>query len=136
MSAIQIKTIDHVVIRARDIGALQVFYCDVLGCVPEREEKELGLLQLRAGDALIDLVAVDSKLGRMGGAAPAREGHNMDHLCLRLVEFDGQAITRWLEDKGVEPGEVVTRNGAEGQGPSIYIEDPEGNTIELKGSAD
>jgi catechol 2,3-dioxygenase-like lactoylglutathione lyase family enzyme len=130
---IRLKGIDHVVLRIRDEAAMLRFYRDVLGCRLERRLDELGLIQLRAGDALIDLVPVDGELGRMGGAAPEREGRNMDHICLRVEPFEAEALARHLETAGIEPGEVKRRYGAEGFGPSIYIEDPEGNVVELKG---
>jgi hypothetical protein len=91
------------------------------------------LTQLRAGRSLIDLVTVDGKLGREGGGAPGREGRNMDHLCLRLDPFDGEAIREYLASKKIPAGEISSRYGAEGEGPSIYINDPEGNMVELKG---
>jgi glyoxylase I family protein len=125
---IRIKSLDHVVIRAADSAALTAFYCDVLGCTVERTSApETGLTQLRAGAALIDIVAVDSKLGRAGGAAPRSEGRNMDHFCVLLKQFDEAAI------RSASP--LQQRYGAQGYGPSIYIEDPEGNTVELKGPA-
>ena len=134
---IRIRGLDHVVIRARDANAMVEFYCDVLGCVVERRTSpELGLIQLRAGVSLIDVLAVDSELGRMGGAAPGIEGRNMDHFCLRLESFDEEAIREHLERCGVIGSELETRYGAEGNGPSIYVEDPEGNTVELKGPPD
>ena len=64
MSAIEIRGIDHVVLRVTDVSASLRFYCDVLGCREERRLDELGLIQLRAGAALIDLVPIDSPLGR------------------------------------------------------------------------
>lgn len=133
MTAIAVRGIDHVVIRAADAGVMIAFYRDVLGCTLERRVEDLGLVQLRAGAALIDLVEVAGTLGRMGGAAPGAGGRNMDHLCLRLESFDVEAIRAQLEGHGVEVGEVASRYGADGQGPSLYIRDPEGNTIELKG---
>jgi glyoxylase I family protein len=132
----QLQQIDHVVLRVRDSAAMQAFYCDVLGCRVERRQDEIGLLQLRAGHSLIDLVAVDGKLGRLGGAAPGAEGHNMDHLCLRVEPFDRQALLDHLNAHGVQVGEFGTRYGAQGQGPSQYLHDPEGNTVELKGPPD
>jgi len=129
----RILGLDHLVLRVRDVARVKAFYCDVLGCTPERDREDLGLYQLRAGRALIDLVDVAGTLGQAGGAAPGREGRNLDHLCLRIDPFDSAAIRAHLIRHGVEPGEVVSRYGAEGEGPSIYIEDPEGNTVELKG---
>ncbi|MEZ0470538.1 VOC family protein [Luteimonas salinilitoris] len=128
--------IDHIVLRVRDIARMQAFYCDVLGCTVENRQEEIGLLQLRAGDALIDLVDIDGKLGRIGGAAPGSEGRNMDHLCLRVDPFDRAAIVAHLQAHGVEIGEFGSRYGAEGEGPSQYLLDPEGNAVELKGPPD
>lgn len=130
---IQIREIDHVVLRVSDLQAMLKFYCEVLGCTIEREQIEIGLIQLRAGRSLIDLVPVDGRLGRAGGAAPGREGRNMDHLCLRIDPFDAAAINAHLQQHGIESEEVASRYGAEGEGPSIYVADPEGNTVELKG---
>src|SRR3546814_18335654 len=48
--------LDQVVLRVRDVAAMQAFYCDVLGCTVEKRQEAIGLLQLRAGDSLIDLV--------------------------------------------------------------------------------
>ena len=90
-------------------------------------------MQLRAGRSLVDLVDVAGKLGRAGGAPPGRDGRNMDHLCLRVDPFDADAIAAHLRAHGVTPGEVDSRYGAEGEGPSMYISDPEGNAVELKG---
>ena len=129
----QLQQIDHVVLRVRDGAAMQAFYCDVLGCSVERRQDGIGLIQLRAGQALIDLVPVDGKLGRMGGAAPGAEGRNMDHLCLRAEPFDREAIVAHLETHGVRVGDFGVRYGAEGEGPSQYLFDPEDNLVELKG---
>jgi glyoxylase I family protein len=130
---IRILDIDHVVLRVRDMAVMQRFYCDVLGCGVECVLADLDMIQLRAGRALIDLVDVAGELGRLGGAAPGKEGRNMDHFCVRVEPFDAEAILRHLRAHGVEPGEVVQRSGAEGTGPSIYLDDPEGNMVELKG---
>lgn len=134
---IRIKTLDHVVIRARDAESMIGFYCGVLGCVVERRSSpEFGLIQLRAGDSLIDIVAVDSEIGRKGGAAPGKQGRNMDHFCVRVEPFKEEAIRAHLTQYGVVGSKLETRYGAEGNGPSIYIQDPEGNTVELKGPPD
>jgi glyoxylase I family protein len=130
---IAIQGIDHVVLRVRDVPAVQRFYCEALGCTVEKIQAAIGLTQLRAGHSLIDLVDVAGVLGREGGAAPGKEGRNMDHLCLRVEPFDAARIGAHLQSHGVAPGEVVSRFGAEGEGPSMYIADPEGNVVELKG---
>jgi len=130
---IRIRDIDHLVLRVADVEAMIRFYRDVLGCPIERRRDDLGLVQLRAGRAMIDLVPVMGSLGRAGGAAPGAEGRNVDHFCLRVDPFDESAIRRQLEAAGIVVGETISRFGAEGEGPSIYIADPEGNTVELKG---
>jgi glyoxylase I family protein len=128
-----IRGLDHVVLRVRDVARAERFYCDVIGCSLERRQERIGLIQLRAGSALIDLVDLNGEIGRAGGPAPGRDGHNLDHFCLRVDPFDGSAITAHLRRHGVEPGDVVQRFGADGEGPSIYLQDPEGNRVELKG---
>ena len=133
VNPIRVRDIDHVVLRVVDLEKMLSFYCGVLGCSVERREDEIGLVQLRAGGSLIDLVPIGGKLGSAGGAAPGREGRNLDHFCLRLDTFDEKSIRAFLTGHDVSAGEVVSRYGAEGQGPSIYLEDPEGNTVELKG---
>ncbi|WP_237055306.1 VOC family protein [Microbulbifer sediminum] len=130
----RIQRIDHIVLRVSDLDAMLAFYIDVLGCSLEREELQIGLHQLRAGNSLIDLVPVDSELGRAGGAAPGHEGRNMDHLCLHIEPFHAPSLIRYLRARNIEAGPVASRYGAGGRGPSIYIHDPEGNVVELKGS--
>ena len=134
MTAIEIAELDHVVLRVADVARSLRFYCDVLGCREERRIEALGLVQLRAGRHLIDLVDVGAPLGRAGGAAPGREGRNVDHVALLLTGFDAAAIAAHLRAHGVEPGEVAERYGSRGQGPSMYINDPDGNVVELKGA--
>ena len=133
MDAIRVLGIDHVVLRIGDLERSLRFYRDVLGCAVERRLDALGLVQLRAGAALIDLVPVESPLGRAGGGRPAADGRNVDHVALRIERFDPEALRAHLEAHGVAPGDVGRRYGAEGDGPSMYIRDPDGNTIELKG---
>lgn len=130
---IRIREIDHLVLRIIDLDAMLHFYCEVLGCSVERRVDSIGLIQLRAGRSMIDLVPVDGKLGREGGAAPAKGGRNLDHLCLRVDPFDETAIRAHLDQFGIKAGDVQSRFGAEGAGPSIYVDDPEGNVVELKG---
>ncbi len=131
---IRIKNLDHVVLRSPDADRLVGFYCNVLGCTVERRSSpEFGMVQLRAGAALIDIVAVDSELGRMGGAAPGKDGRNMDHFCVRVDPFEEDAIREDLAQHSVVGSKLETRYGADGSGPSIYIQDPDVILIELKG---
>lgn len=125
----QIQELDHVVLRVADINRARTFYEQVLGCTLERELPEFGLYQMRAGRQLIDLVPVGSKLG---GELPVAEPHNLDHFCLTISPFDDAALRSHLDQFGITASETGERYGAGGYGPSIYIEDPDGNTIELK----
>jgi glyoxylase I family protein len=133
---IHLRDIDHLVLRVIDLERMLGFYCGVLGCTVDRRQDAIGLVQLRAGRALLDLVPVDGQLGRAGGAPPGREGRNLDHFCFRVEPFDEAAIRQHLQAHGVPAGPLASRNGAEGEGPSIYITDPEGNVVELKGPPD
>ncbi len=130
---LKLQGLDHLVLRVVDLDAMLRFYVDTLGCSVERRQDEIGLVQLRAGRSLIDLVPVGGKLGRMGGAAPGAEGRNLDHFCLRVEPFDETDIRAHLAARGVAAGNTESRYGAEGEGPSIYLSDPEGNVVELKG---
>ena len=130
---IRIERIDHLVLRTTRLDALVEFYCSVLGCTVERTlPPEVGLVQLRAGDALIDLVDVDSELGRAGGGPPLDQARNVDHFCLYIGTIEERALRDWLARHGVESGPLERRYGATGFGPSLYIRDPDGNTVELK----
>ncbi|MDQ8754744.1 VOC family protein [Sphingosinicella sp. LHD-64] len=129
---INLRDIDHVVLRVVDLDRVASFYIDVLGARWEKRQEAVGLYQLRAGNSLIDLVPVDGKLGRMGGAAPGPEGRNVDHICFRVLPWDGEAVLAHLKSHGIE-SEIVSRYGADGVGPSVYLSDPEGNNLELKG---
>jgi catechol 2,3-dioxygenase-like lactoylglutathione lyase family enzyme len=125
--------LDHVVLRVRDLDAALGFYVGVLGCTEERRLDALGLVQLRAGASLIDLVPVDSPLGKHGGGAPDPAAKNVDHFCLRIEPFDADALAAHLRAHGALPGDVGERYGADGTGPSMYVRDPDGNVVELKG---
>ncbi len=138
MSAIVIRAIDHVVLRVSDLSRSVRFYCDVLGCTEERRIDEAGLVQLRAGAGLIDLIDATGPLGQLhgpGGPPAAGAARNMDHFALFLAEFDAFAIRARLREHGIDAGEVEERYGARGMGPSMYIRDPDGNVVELKGPA-
>jgi len=129
---IHIREIDHVVIRATNVEQMTRFYCDVLGCSLEKEQRDLGLTQLRAGRSLIDLLQVGAKLDHVENGVPGT-GRNMDHVCLRIEPFDAGALRAHLTEHGTQVGEPAQRYGADGFGPSLYLFDPEGNMVELKG---
>ena len=131
--AIRVLGIDHLVLRTADPARLIDFYTSVLGCTVERRRDELGLVHLRAGRSMIDLVDVAGPLGRAGGAAPGSDARNLDHFALRIESFDADAIRAQLTAAGLTASQVMSNFGAEGDGPSIYTRDPDGNTIELKG---
>lgn len=127
---IRIRGLDHVVLRVQELEVMLRFYCDVLGCSEERRVESASLVQLRAGDGLIDLICRPSRDRERSSESVDR---NMDHFCVRLDNFDIEKIRRYLQEHGVPAGEVARRYGAEGSGPSLYIHDPEGNVVELKG---
>ena len=133
--AINVMGIDHLVLRVRDVPASLKFYCDVLGCEIERNVESIGLIQLRAGRSLIDLVDVAGELGQKGGGAAGRKKRNLDHFALRIETFDEDEVRKWLAKHDIDAGDAKKRYGAEGSGPSFYIEDPDGNVVELKGPA-
>jgi glyoxylase I family protein len=130
-----IRDLDHIVLRVIDLPAMVRFYCDALGCHVERELGPQGLVQLRAGRSLIDLLAAGGPLDRADSGAPGA-GRNLDHLCLRVEPFDADALRVHLSAHGARPGEPAVRYGADGYGHSIYLFDPEGNMVELKGPPD
>jgi catechol 2,3-dioxygenase-like lactoylglutathione lyase family enzyme len=131
---INITHIDHVVIRVTDMDRMIAFYRDVLGCKLERGPGDNGLAQLRAGLSLIDLVDANGPLGKQGGQLPDHSVPNMDHVCFQVSPWDPELVLQHLRDNKVDAGDVDTRYGASGMGPSIYLQDPEGNTVELKGA--
>ena len=128
------KGLDHIVLRAKDIDRMLGFYRDVLGLPIAKHNKPLGLWHLKAGSSMIDLVDMFGPLGKAGGLTPG-EARNVDRLALKIEPFDETAILAYLDSKGVNAEPAKTRFGADGDGPSIYLSDPEGNGVELKGMA-
>jgi len=122
--------LDHIVLRTADADAMVAFYRDVLGCAVEKLQPDFKLTQLRAGSALIDIVETEV------AAAPGDDARNMDHFCLAIRPWDEAALLAHLKSHGIAAGEVGRRYGAEGYGPSIYLQDPEGNSVELKGPSE
>ncbi|HTZ72087.1 MAG TPA: VOC family protein [Acetobacteraceae bacterium] len=133
MPPFSLRKIDHVVLRVRDLPTSLHFYLAGLGCTMEKEQATIGLYQVRAGDSLIDLVPVDEFLGRKGGAGPGKKGRNLDHFAIQVAPFDEAALRAYFAEIGVPAEEFGQRYGAEGEGPSLYIRDPDGNLVELKG---
>ena len=104
------------------------FYCSVLGCSLEKRSTAVaGLIHLRAGDSLIDIMAASHESEEGGSVA-----RNMDHLCIQVEPFSEAGISEHLTRHGVEVGKFERRYGADGDGLSVYIRDPEGNEVELK----
>lgn len=131
-----VERIDHVVLRVRELARSEAFYGQVLGCAVVRRREHLGLVHLRAGTSMIDLISLDGALGCHGGSGPGSEGRNVDHLCLRVEPFDETALVAHLAAHGVPVlGPAEVNFGAEGDGLSLYFKDPDGNTVELKGPA-
>ena len=130
---IELQGLDHVVLRTTRLDAMLHFYCEILGCQLERSLPPAeGLIQLRAGAALIDLVTVDSALGRLGGGPPTQDGRNVDHICLTIAPRPQAALLKYFDRHGIEHSEFEERYGTQGIGPSLYVNDPEGNVVELK----
>jgi len=125
--------LDHVVLRVRDLARALAFYTGALDGRVERRLDALGLVQVRLGRSLVDLVPIDGPLGKLGGAAPADTGRNLEHFCLRIEPFDEAALRAHLAAHGLSASEVGVRYGADGNGLSLYVRDPDGNSVELKG---
>lgn len=123
-SPIAVAELDHVVLRCRDQERMLAFYTQVLGLAEERRLDGIGLVQLRAGRSMVDLVP---------GQPGSFESANVDHVCLMLAPVSMDAVVQYLSAHGIDViGEPTTRYGATGNGPSVYVRDPEGNVIELK----
>jgi catechol 2,3-dioxygenase-like lactoylglutathione lyase family enzyme len=123
-SPIRVTELDHVVLRCRDQARMLAFYTDVLGLAEERRLEALGLVQLRAGRSMVDLVP---------GEPAGYEGANVDHVCLMIAPIGMESLVGFLAERGVETiGEPMVRYGATGYGLSVYCRDPEGNVVELK----
>ncbi len=132
----EIQRIDHVVLRVQDLPRALRFYRDVLGCTVARERPSLGMVHLQAGASMIDLVDIAGPLGAPGGPAAGARGRNLEHLCLRVEPFDVEHLRAHLQMHGVAlTGKPESNFGAEGEGLSVYLHDPDGNGVELKGPA-
>lgn len=127
-----LEGIDHVVLLVRNMAEAQHFYEQVLGCTVDRALPAFGMLQLRAGASLIDLIDIGSAEGEWD-RTEVEGGRNMDHVCISTGPCDEAAMRAHLARHGVSIVEEGIRYGAKGDGMSFYIRDPSGNQIELKG---
>ena len=124
----RILRLDHVVLRVEDLDRAEAFYRSLLGATVERRiEKPIVLVQLRIGESILDLVPGRVRSGGEG------VGDNMEHFCMRVDPFDPDAITAHVLACGGHPEPKRELYGADGFGWSIYLRDPEGNRVELKG---
>ncbi len=132
----QLRQLDHVVLRTTNVDAMLEFYAS-LGCEVVRASEKLGMHQLRAGASMIDIVDASGALGKQRGGPPASDGRNMDHFALCIEPFDAGALKEFFDNRGTDFVELpMPLYGAEGFGPSCYVTDPDGNTVELKGPPD
>lgn len=136
MAGFQVQRLDHIVLRVRHFERSLAFYQQVLGCTISRERPDLGLVHLRLGASMLDLIRLDGPLGLRGGDGLHPNNHNLDHLCVRIEPFDEVSLLAFLASHQVEVlGPASINYGAEGEGWSVYIKDPDGNVVELKGPA-
>lgn len=136
MHPFSIHHIDHIVLRVADLQRSIDFYRQVFGAEVVRHNEPLGLVHLRAGTSMIDLVDLQGELGRKGGGAAEARKRNVDHFCLRVEPFDEAALVAHLQSFGLTVEKAARRFGAEGYGLSLYCFDPDGNQVELKGPSE
>lgn len=126
-----ITGIDHVVLRVSDMSAMKAFYCDVLGCTVVREVSRLGLVHLQAGNAMIDLI--EKRDSRPWITGPSAATSSLHHLCFSISNPNLESVRDNLRQAGLDVGPIATRFGASGAAAAFYLDDPENNTIELRG---
>jgi len=121
--AVRVTSFDHLVLNVSDTERSLAFYCDELGLSPVRVEEwrrqEVFFPSVRVDDTtIIDLVAM------------ARSGENADHFCLVVEPQDFDELKRSGRFEVVDGPD--RRYGARGDGTSLYVRDPDGNTVELR----
>jgi len=123
ISPVHVVGFDHVVLNVVDLERSLAFYCDGLGLTPERVD------EWRRGNAPFPSARVSATTVIDFVAAP-RTGENANHVCLVIEPTDFDAL------KATGRFDVVdgpaTRWGARGNATSLYIRDPDGNTVELR----
>ena len=123
----QLQRLDHLALRTSNVERLVSFY-ELLGCTVVREIESMKMIQLRSGASMIDIIGTDE----LDGADPA--GRNLDHFALRIEPFDESDILAFCAEHQIEAQTMAQPLlGADGYGPAIYIRDPDGNRVELKG---
>jgi glyoxylase I family protein len=127
-TGLQVVGIDHVALNVADLERMTAFYRDVLGCEEDLRQESVGLVHLRAGSVLIDLIDQTGPLG----ALVEGEGRNLNHFCLQVADFDADAARSALSLRGVDVCEVRERHGSDGKARTLYLRDPEGNGVELR----
>jgi catechol 2,3-dioxygenase-like lactoylglutathione lyase family enzyme len=120
---LRVVALDHVVLNVADVERSLAFYCDELGLAPERVE------EWRRGEVFFPSVRVDERTIIDLLAAP-RTGQNTDHVCLVVEPIDLAAVAASGRFEVVDG--PATRFGARGDGTSLYVKDPDGNTVELR----
>lgn len=123
MHDLHVTGLDHVVLNVADVERSLAFYCDELGLEPVRVE------EWRRGEAPFPSVRVDAGT-ILDLLAAARTGVNADHLCLVVEPLDLAALS--ASGRFVVLDGPATRFGARGNGTSLYVQDPDGNTVELR----
>ena len=118
---LRITGLDHIVLVCGDVEASITFYCEELGLEPERVD------EWRRGDAPFPSARIDPRtvIDLFGGG---RDGRNLDHLCLT---FEGATLDE-LSARFPDGRRGDHLFGAQGYADSLYIHDPDGNTVELR----
>jgi catechol 2,3-dioxygenase-like lactoylglutathione lyase family enzyme len=119
----RITGLDHIVLNVVDVERSLAFYGDLLGLAPVRVDA------WRRGEAPFPSVRVSDSVIIDLFPAPRGEA-NLDHFCLVVEPTDLEAVAASGAFEVVSgPGR---RFGARGDGTSLYVKDPDGNTVELR----
>jgi catechol 2,3-dioxygenase-like lactoylglutathione lyase family enzyme len=118
---VSVKGLDHVVFNSTDIERSLEWYRDVLGL------EAMNVDAWRRGDVFFPSVRVNEQT--IIDLFPAeRSGENVNHICLEIADTDLDALAAEFPDSHRVDGNF----GAQGYGASLYVRDPDGNTVELK----